>query len=173
MNIYQNAAEAKIAEVINESLLALGYELVRLKIFRGKGSSTVQVMLDRVDGKAITIADCEAASRHAAVLLDKENAFSGQYNLEVSSAGIDRPLTRAKDFIANIGKEVKLSTIIPYGGQKNFTGLLLHADEAEIKLQTKDNSSEFSMNYDNIAEAKLIVQIEDLLPKRRLPQRKI
>jgi ribosome maturation factor RimP len=171
MNIYQNAAEAKIAEVIAESLLAMGYELVRLKIFRGKGASTIQVMLDRTDDKAITIADCETASRHAAVLLDKEEVFSGQYNLEVSSPGIDRPLTRVKDFIANVGMEVKLSTIISYNGQKNFSGLLLYADEMEIKLQTKDSSGEFSMNYDNIAEAKLITNTEGLLPKRRLQKK--
>ena len=94
--------EARLAAIITPTLEGMGYELVRVAVL-GRDRPTVQVMADRADGSQIAVADCEAISRALSAVLDVEDPIPGAWSLEVSSAGIDRPLTRAKDWNRFVG----------------------------------------------------------------------
>jgi ribosome maturation factor RimP len=99
----------RITEIIEPSINALGFELVRVSMM-GKDSNVLQIMADRADGNgSINVEDCAEISRTVSALMDVEDPISGAYHLEVSSPGIDRPLTRAKDFDVWRGFEAKVS----------------------------------------------------------------
>ena len=120
--------ERRIAEMIEPSLEGMGYELVRV-LMQGRDKPVLQIMAERKDGVGMTVEDCADISRQISALLDVEDPISGEYSLEVSSPGIDRPLTRAKDYETYAGFEAKLETAEPIEGRKRFRGKLLGLDE--------------------------------------------
>jgi ribosome maturation factor RimP len=120
--------ERRIAGMIEPSLEGMGYELVRV-LMQGRQNPVLQIMAERKDGAAMTVEDCADISRQISALLDVDDPIAGAYSLEVSSPGIDRPLTRAKDYEAYAGFEVKLETGEPLEGRKRFRGKLLGLDE--------------------------------------------
>jgi ribosome maturation factor RimP len=152
--IYQTQLETKIFDIVNDSLVALGYDIVRIKLSHS-GERTLQFMIDRVDGKGLTLEDCEKASRHVSVLLDVENPIDSEYNLEMSSPGLNRPLTRHKDFTNNVGNIIKLTTKAPIDGQKKFTGRLIGFETNIIKLELPAPQGIVEINFDHIFEAHL------------------
>jgi len=95
----------------------MGYELVRVAVL-GRERPTVQVMADRADGSQITVADCEAISRALGAVLDVEDPIPGAWSLEISSAGIDRPLTRVKDWNRFAGHLARAETVAPVDGRR-------------------------------------------------------
>jgi len=120
--------ERRIAEMIEPSLEGMGYELVRVQL-QGRQKPVLQIMAERKDGAAMTVEDCADISRQISALLDVEDPIEGEYSLEVSSPGIDRPLTRPKDYETYAGFEAKLETSEPLEGRKRFRGKLLGLDE--------------------------------------------
>ena len=103
---------------------ALGFALVRVRLF-GKGDErTLQVMAERPDTRQLTIDDCAELSRRLSDMLDREDPIEDAYRLEVSSPGIDRPLTRLKDFADWAGHEARIVLDAPIDGQKQFKGEL-------------------------------------------------
>jgi ribosome maturation factor RimP len=156
MHIYQSQVEGKIAEIIERDVVSMGYELVRIKIMGGMRRKILQIMADRIDGAQIRVEDCEKISRHVSVLLDVDDPIDGHYSLEVSSPGLNRPLTRYKDLIASLGKKIKLSTKLPIKGQKNFAGLLLGVTEDKISIKQDDQKEENFIGVDSIQEAFLV-----------------
>jgi ribosome maturation factor RimP len=120
--------ERRIAEMIEPSLEGMGYELVRV-LMQGRQKPVLQIMAERKDGAAMTVEDCADISRQVSALLDVEDPIEGEYSLEVSSPGIDRPLTRPKDYETYAGFEAKLETAEPLEGRKRFRGKLLGLDE--------------------------------------------
>ena len=120
--------ERRIAEMIEPSLEGMGYELVRV-LMQGRQKPVLQIMAERKDGAAMTVEDCADISRQISALLDVEDPIEGEYSLEVSSPGIDRPLTRPKDYETYAGFEAKLETSEPLEGRKRFRGKLLGLDE--------------------------------------------
>lgn len=172
MNIYQTQLEEQICQLIEPALKDMGYEPVRIRLMGTARNKTLQIMIDRLDGKAITVDDCEAASRHVSVLLDVEEIISSHYNLELSSAGINRPLTRRKDFAKYLGEVIKLTTKIAIAGQRNFTGRLQSATDDNIVLLPKESMQEISIAFTNIGDATLqpvlnLKQEKPNLKKRR------
>jgi ribosome maturation factor RimP len=148
--------EGRIAEIIAEPLEAQGYELVRVQVM-GTETPTVQVMADRADGASFTIEDCEAVSHLLSAVMDVEDPISTAWTLEVSSAGIDRPLTRTKDFVRYAGFEAKVELNFPGpGGRKRFTGKLVdaNADAVQIKLE---NGEVIELKRADIRKAKLVL----------------
>ncbi len=113
--------EQRIAQIITASLLRSGYELVRVKMMGIDGRRVLQLMIDRVDQMPITVEDCEKVSRYMSALLDVDDPIPGRYTLEVSSPGIDRPLTRVKDFIEYKGFKAKISLDVAYQGKKQWS----------------------------------------------------
>ena len=153
--IYQTQLEAKIFEIVDASLTSMGYEVARIKISHSGFSKVLQFMLDRTDGENLRLEDCEAASHHISVLLDVENPIDTEYTLEVSSAGLNRPLTRPKDFVHNIGNIVKLALKAPINGQKKFTGRLVSFENNIATLSVPAPQNAVEINFDHILEAQL------------------
>jgi len=130
--------EGKIADIIVASMEAQGYELVRVQVI-GLENPTVQIMADRADNAAFTLDDCTAVSHLLSAVLDVEDPITQAWTLEVSSAGIDRPLTRTKDFVRYAGFEAKIELNFPGpNGRKRFTGVLVGATDeiAQLKVET-------------------------------------
>jgi ribosome maturation factor RimP len=120
--------ERRIAGMIEPSLEGMGYELVRVQL-QGRQRPVLQIMAERKDGRAMTVEDCADISRQISALMDVDDPIEAAYSLEVSSPGIDRPLTRPKDYEKYAGFEAKLETAEPLEGRKRFRGKLLGLDE--------------------------------------------
>ncbi len=147
--------EAKLAAIITPSLEGMGYELVRVAVL-GRQRPTVQVMADRADGAQISVEDCEAISRALGAVLDVDDPIPGAWTLEVSSAGIDRPLTRAKDWNRFAGHLARVEMQFPVDGRKRFAGVVLGAD-TEVARMRLDDGSEVALNLSAIRNAKLVL----------------
>ncbi len=147
--------ESRLAPIISAALEGMGYELVRVAVL-GRDRPTVQVMADRADGSQITVADCEAISHALGAVLDVEDPLPGAWSLEVSSAGINRPLTRAKDWNRYAGHLARAETVAPIGGRRRFAGVALGADATGARLRL-DDGSEIVLPFDAIRRAKLVL----------------
>ncbi len=147
--------EARLADIVAPTLADMGYELVRVAI-SGKDRPTVQVMADRADGAQIGVADCEAISRALGAVLDVEDPLPGAWTLEVSSAGIDRPLTRTKDWNRFAGHLARAETDMPLDGRKRFSGIVLGADAEHARLRL-DDGTEVSLPRARLRRARLVL----------------
>ncbi len=147
--------EGRIADLIIAPLEAQGYELVRVQVI-GTQAPTVQIMADRADGVGFTLEDCTQVSHLLSAVLDVEDPIPSAWTLEVSSAGIDRPLTRTKDFNHYAGFEAKLELNFPGpGGRKRFTGVLLGADAQVVRLRLEQE--EIALQRADMKKAKLVM----------------
>ena len=147
--------EARIARGITPAIEHLGYELVRVLIL-GRDRPTVQIMADRADGGQIGVEDCERISHAVSALLDVEDPLPSAWTLEVSSAGIDRPLVRVKDWVRFAGHQARVELLAPIDGRRRFTGTILGADghEARLRLETGDD---IPLPLSAIRRAKLVL----------------
>lgn len=136
----------------------LGYELVRV-LTVGQKNPTLQVMIDRLDGQNITVDDCATASRAVSEILDEKDPIPDQYSLELSSPGLDRPLTKIEHFNRFAGFEAKIETSIAVEGRKRFKGKLLAVD-ADNNIRLDMEGTEYSLPFDDISKAKLIITDE-------------
>lgn len=137
-----DAATQRLADRIEPVLEGLGYALVRL-LPPGKASArgTMQVMAERLDDAAMTVDDCARISHALDPVLEAADPAAGSYSLEVSSPGIDRPLTRAADFDRFAGFEVKLEAMTPVDGRKRFRGVLEGLDGEAVRVLPEDGEA--------------------------------
>ena len=147
--------EAKIAGMITPQLLNLGYELVRVAVL-GRERPTVQVMADRTDGSQISVEDCERITHAVGAVLDVEDPLPSAWTLEVSSAGIDRPLTRVKDWERFAGHQARVEMTMPHEGRRRFTGIVLGADDTHARLRL-DDGSDVALPLGDMRRAKLLL----------------
>lgn len=149
-----------LEEKIAPDLEALGFEVVRVAVTGDGGRRALQIMADRADGSLIDIKDCTSISTTLSDLFEIDDPLDGAYNLEVSSAGIDRPLTRPKDFTAYAGFEAKIQTRKPLDGRKKFRGILegLSKDEAAALITIEGEQVEVPLSA--IDRAQLILTDE-------------
>jgi ribosome maturation factor RimP len=152
---HHTGLEARLAALIAPRLELMGFELVRVAIL-GRDRPTVQVMADRADGGQISIDDCERISHDVSAAIDVEDPIPGAWTLEVSSAGIDRPLTRVKDWNRFAGHQARAETFMPQNGRKRFTGVVLGADETAARMRL-DDGSEVVLPLHDIRKAKLVL----------------
>jgi ribosome maturation factor RimP len=145
--------EARIADAIAPALGDLGYELVRVAVL-GRERPTVQIMADRADGSLISVDDCEAISRAVGAVLDVADPIPGNWTLEVSSAGIDRPLTRRRDWNRFAGHEARAELAEPIDGRRRVSGIVLGADETHAHMRL-DDGTDLAMPWADIRRAKL------------------
>jgi ribosome maturation factor RimP len=150
----------KVEDLLAPALDALGYAIVRVQLNTGR-RATLQIMAERRDGAAMSVDDCTQISRAASALLDVEDPISGPYDLEVSSPGIDRPLTRLQDFERFAGFEAKLETDRLLDGRRRFRGRILGVAEGEL-IRVRDGEVEYAVPFDAVAKAKLVLT-EDLI----------
>lgn len=148
-----------LEERVAPTLEAMGFEVVRIALTATGGRRTLQVMADRKDGSQVSVDDCEQISQTLSAIFDVEEPVPGSYDLEVSSAGIDRPLTRPKDFVAYAGFEAKVETKAPVSGRKRFRGRLKGVDANNAVLMDIDGAAvEVPMGL--IGAAKLVLTDE-------------
>ena len=124
----------KITDILSPSLELLGYRIVRVAL-GGKVRKTLQIMIERIDDQPITVDDCATASYHISPLLDVENLIQDAYTLEVSSAGLNRPLVKKEDFLKYVGSCVMVKTHHLIQERKRFKARLAHADDENIVLE--------------------------------------
>jgi len=150
-------------QVLNELLQPLvedlGYEFIGLEYNPNPKHSVLRIYIDHENG--VGIQDCETVSRETAALLDVKDPIKSHYNLEVSSPGLDRPLFTPAHFSEFTGSEVQINLFAPQDGRRKFTGPILSAGESSVSIE--QDGSEVTLDYDNIAKAKLIPDYEKIL----------
>lgn len=154
--IAKAAIDRRLAAVVQPTIEGLGYELVRLRLMGGK-RNTLQIMAERPEGW-IEVDDCARISRAVSAVLDVEDPIGGEYVLEVSSPGIDRPLTRMKDFERYEGYEVKIETAEAVDGRKRFKGVLAGVQDGEVLIEIPEGV--IGLDFDLLADAKLVLTDE-------------
>ncbi|MEL6888615.1 MAG: ribosome maturation factor RimP [Pseudomonadota bacterium] len=164
--IAKAAIDRRLAEIITPVIEDLGYELVRVRLMSGK-ESTLQIMADKPDG-GIEVDDCAAISTAVSATLDVEDPILDAYTLEVSSPGIDRPLTRLKDFDMFEGYEAKLETDELIDGRRRFKGVLAGIEDDEVLINVTEGT--IGLKFEWLSDAKLV--LTDDLIKEMLRQRK-
>ncbi len=168
--IAKAAIDRRLAEIITPVIEDLGYELVRIRLMSGK-QTTLQIMADKPDG-GIEVDDCAEISNAVSATLDVEDPILDAYTLEVSSPGIDRPLTRLKDFENFEGYEAKIETAELIDGRRRFKGELagVEGDEVLINIPEGSETITIGLQFDWLSDAKLV--LTDDLIKEMLRQRK-
>lgn len=160
MTVERVRATSPVAEriegLIAPALDALGYAIVRI-VLQGGRRPTLQIMIDRTDGRDIVVDDCVTASHTVSAILDVEDPIVEAYHLEVSSPGIDRPLSRAEDFARWAGFDAKVELAEPLEGRRRFSGRLLGLDEQRrARLQAEDGS-EVALAVGDMTKARLVL----------------
>lgn len=126
---------AELTALIEPEVKALGFDLVRVKLFGSGDERTLQIMAERPATKQLVIEDCAAISRRLSDVLDEADPIEEAYRLEVSSPGIDRPLTRLRDFADWAGHEARITVGEPVAGRKTFKGLLVALEGEDIRFR--------------------------------------
>ena len=152
---------AAVKQLIEPEVEALGYALVRVAMTGGGSDPTLQVMAERPDTRQLDLSDCEKISRRLSDMLDALEAegrdpIPGGYRLEISSPGIDRPLTRLKDFDDWAGHEARIALAEAQANRKQFSGTLAGTDGETVKLHGKDGQ-DYALPFAAIASAKLLL----------------
>ena len=145
---------AALTRLIEPEAQALGLALVRVQINGGTSDPTLQVMAERPDTRQLDLGDCEALSRRISDRLDESDPIDGAYRLEVSSPGIDRPLTRRQDYEDWKGFDARLKLAVPHDGRKQLEGRLDGLVGEHVLLHA-DHLGEVSIPYASVASAKL------------------
>jgi ribosome maturation factor RimP len=147
---------ALLSRIIEPEVKALGYDLVRVAMTGGTSDPTLQVMAERRETRQLDISDCEKISRRLSEMFDENDPIEGSYRLEVSSPGIDRPLTRLADFADWAGHEARIALAEPSEGRKQYSGTLAGVDGDSVKLEGKDGR-DYSVPFSGISSAKLLL----------------
>ncbi len=168
--IAKTSIDRRLSEIVSPVLEDMGFELVRLRLMGGK-SPTLQIMADKPDG-GIEVDDCAKISTAVSATLDVEDPIEDAYALEVSSPGIDRPLTRLKDFEVWKGHEAKIETHEPIDSRKRFKGELQGVENGEILIEIDVNGEPtvIGLQFDWLSDAKLVLTddlIRDVLRARK------
>jgi len=154
--IAKAAIDRRLAEIITPVIEDMGFELVRVRLMGGK-TQILQIMADRPEG-GIEVDECAAISTAVSAILDVEDPILDPYTLEVSSPGIDRPLTRLKDFEEFEGYEAKVETAEPIDGRKRFKGVLAGVEGYEVMLNVAEGT--IGLQFDWLSDAKLVLTDE-------------
>lgn len=164
--IAKSAMDRRLAEIVGPVIEDMGFELVRLRFMGGK-THTLQIMAEKPEG-GIEVDDCAQISNAISAVLDVEDPIEDGYALEVGSPGIDRPLTRLKDFDTFEGYEAKVETSELIDGQKRFKGVLAGVEGEEVLINIEQGT--VGLQFDWLSDAKLV--LTDDLIKEMLRQRK-
>jgi len=147
---------ALLTALIEPEVKALGFDLVRIRLFGSGDEHTLQIMAEDPKTKQLVIEDCAAISRRLSDVLDETDPIEEAYRLEVSSPGIDRPLTRLHDFIEWAGHEAKISASEIVDGRKSFRGVLNGVEGDDI-LFTDAKSGDVVIPFALVSDAKLLL----------------
>ena len=164
------AMDRRLAEIARPVIEDMGFELVRVRLMSGR-DQTLQIMVQRPDG-TIEVSDCADISTALSAVFDVEDPILDAYTLEVSSPGIDRPLTRLKDFDQWSGYIAKIETAELIDGRRRFKGELQGVDDDEVLVEIEDHGDPVTigLKFDWLSDAKLVLTdelIRDVLKGRK------
>lgn len=167
--IAKTALDRRIAEIVGPVIEDMGFELVRVRLMGGK-THLLQIMAEKPEG-GIEVDDCADISTAVSAVLDVEDPVTDPYTLEVSSPGIDRPLTRLKDFEEFEGYEAKLETSELIDGRRRFKGVLVGVEGDEVLINVEEGT--IGLKFDWLSDAKLVLTdelIKEMLKARKAAQ---
>ena len=159
--------EERVIALIEPTAAGLGYRIVRVRLF-GNRRKRLQIMGERVSDGQMGIDDCTKLSRALGPVFDLDDPVDGEYDLEISSPGIDRPLMRIEDFERFVGFDAKLETAVPVNNQRRWKGVIAAVDGEEITLAT--DQGETKLKFSALSDARLVLTdklIEDDLKRAK------
>ncbi len=156
----------KVAEIIEPSLIGMGFSLVRVSF----ASGTLQIMAERGETGLLSIEECTEISRTVSALLDVADPIRSRYMLEVSSPGLDRPLVRLSDYERFSGQPARLELAVAQQGQKRFKGIVRGANGTKVRFEIEGTLTEFE--FADIAQARLDVADEMFAKGEKKPKAK-
>ncbi|WP_435165005.1 ribosome maturation factor RimP [Falsirhodobacter sp. 1013] len=158
--IAKTAIDRRLAEIVTPTIEGLGFELVRIRLMGGR-TRVLQIMADKPEG-GIDVDDCAQISTAVSAVLDVEDPVEDNYVLEVSSPGIDRPLTRLKDFDMWADYEARVETTELIDGRRRFKGFLRGTEGSEILIEIEESGEilTIGLEFDWLSDAKLILTDE-------------
>lgn len=146
------AEKRELKTMIAQAVAAVGFEFVGCEVVKSGRSQIVRVYIDKPEG--VTVDDCAMASKQIGSVLDAEQCMASQYNLEVSSPGLNRPLFELSQYKDFIGQTVHVKSRLAINGQRNFTGILRNVDESNVVLSVHDE--EVSLPFASISKGNLV-----------------
>ncbi len=152
---------SELTRLLQPLIEDLGYEFVGLEHSANPKNAFVRIYIDAADG--VDIDDCERVSREVAALLDVEDPITGNYNLEVSSPGLDRPLFTPEHFERFAGEAASVTLFAPEDGRRKFKGRILGAGDGRVRME--QDGTEVSFAFENIAKAKLVPDYDALFAR--------
>jgi ribosome maturation factor RimP len=164
----KTAEDQRLVELLDPVAEAAGYEIVRLRLMGGEHARRLQIMAETPDGEMV-VEDCARLSRAISEVMDAADPISGEYTLEVSSPGVDRPLTRLKDFATYEGHEARIELDRVAEGRKRFRGVLAGIEGDNIGIDLEGEEATAMVPFSWIVDAKLI--LTDALMKRGAEER--
>ena len=135
--------DQKLTELLTPAVEALGFEMVGVEFVRAGKHSTLRVYIDHEDG--ITVDNCADVSHQASAILDVEDPISNEYNLEVSSPGLDRPLFKEEHYQRFIGETVSIRLRIPQNNRRGFKGKLIACEKGQISVEVDGQQHELAI----------------------------
>jgi ribosome maturation factor RimP len=164
----KTAEDRRLLELLDPVAEATGYEIVRLRLMGGEAGRRLQVMAETPEGEMV-VEDCARLSRAISEVMDAADPIAGEYTLEVSSPGVDRPLTRLKDFANYEGHEARVELDRVAEGRKRFRGVLAGVEDDAVGIDLEGEDSTAMIPFSWIVDAKLI--LTDALMKRGAEER--
>jgi ribosome maturation factor RimP len=165
----KTAEDLNLLELLDPVSQAAGYAIVRLRLMGGEHARRLQIMAERPSDGDMNVEDCARLSRAISEIMDAADPITGEYTLEVSSPGVDRPLTRLTDFESYEGFEARIELDRLAEGRKRFKGVLAGVDEGQVAFDIEGEAETALIPFAWIAEAKLV--LSDKLMKRGADQR--
>ncbi len=150
------AKDQQLQTMLAPTIVALGYEFWGLEYVTHGSQSVLRVFIDKSDG--IGVDDCALVSRQVSALLDVEDPIAGEYTLEVSSPGMDRPLFTLEQFRLYVGEQVRIRLRTPFEGRRNFNGRLVSVEEDEVVVAVDEH--EYLLPHEMIDRAHLVPRFE-------------
>lgn len=148
-------AKHPIHDLVAETIESMGFDIVRISM-NGAQRPTLQIMIERQDNKPLVVDDCAAVSRAVSEILDEKDPIESEYSLEVSSPGVDRPLTKIEHFIRFKGYETKIETDEIVDGRKRFKGKITDVDQ-DNNIKFVMEEKEYSIPFNAVSKAKLVL----------------
>jgi ribosome maturation factor RimP len=147
----------ELQDLLEPGAAALGFEVLAVELTGGPGQSVLRVYIDGPDG--VSVDDCARASHQFSAILDVEDPIPGHYTLEVSSPGLDRPLTRVRHFQAVVGQEIRVRTDVAVDGRRRFRGRLRDADAESLEMVIDGET--FRIPLSRVAKARLVPDYDE------------
>lgn len=147
----------RVESIIKDPLKTAGYSIVRVRYSGGDGRKTLQIMIEHDDGEPASINDCAKVNKIVSTLFIVDDPISEPYNLEISSAGIDRPLVKKEDFNRFIGSKIRVKTKYKVNDAHKIRGILKNVEDDVILLET-ENSEGLRIDLHNILDANLDIE---------------